>query len=231
MDAETPRCKQCGELLPAKRNLKDFCTYAHRGQFNALKATETRTGLSGAKNIKQNKALQALKRESVGSFTFARTNDYTFRLDQPRKLGAGWLMEVAWPGGARQQWVARVGNRASQPLTLHEAKRAAVAMLRERGQAESGDRIAELNKIAAAEVSRHRVALAKERKRWPCDLVGRSRHGSIDGALLRNAILDAEISSEESPSTNDPLSGDDYPLEFYADGYPKLPACLRRSAQ
>lgn len=25
-----------------------------------------------------------------------------------------------------------------------------------------------------------------------------------------------------------PLSGDDYPLEFYEDGYPKLPACLDR---
>jgi hypothetical protein len=121
--------------------------------------------------------------------------------------------------------VARIGNRASEPLTLEEAKRAAVAMLLERVKAGPRDWIAELNKIAAAEVNR--VALAKERKRWPCDLVGGSPHGSINGAL-RNAILDTEISSEESPTMSDPLSGDDYPLEFYADGYPKLPECLRR---
>jgi hypothetical protein len=131
-------------------------------------------------------------------------------------------MEVA----SRQHWVARVGNRASEPLTLKEAKRVAVAMLLERVKAEPRDWIAELNKIAAA-AEVNRVALAKERKRWPCDLVGGSRHGSINGAL-RNAILDAEIGSEESPTTSDPLSGDDYPLEFYADGYPKLPECLRR---
>ncbi len=27
-----------------------------------------------------------------------------------------------------------------------------------------------------------------------------------------------------------PLQGDDYPLEFYEDGFPKLPACLDRKA-
>jgi hypothetical protein len=110
-------------------------------------------------------------------------------------------------------------------LTLEEAKRAAVAVLFERVKAEPRDWIAELNKIAAAEVSRRRVA--KEHERWPCDLVGVSRHGSIGGAL-RNAILDAEIGSEESPTRSDPLSGDDYPLEHYEDGFPKLPDCLRR---
>ena len=25
-----------------------------------------------------------------------------------------------------------------------------------------------------------------------------------------------------------PLQGDDYPLEYYEDGYPKIPECLRR---
>jgi hypothetical protein len=57
------------------------------------------------------------------------------------------------------------------------SKRAALSTLHERNQAEPRDWIAELNKIAAAEVNR--VALAKERKRWPCDLVGASRHGSM----------------------------------------------------
>ena len=82
-------------------------------------------------------------------------------------------MEVGWPGGARQRWIARVGNRASEPLTFAEAKRAAVAMLRELEGVEPRDWIAELNKIAAAEVDR--VAMMKERKQWPRDLVGGAR--------------------------------------------------------
>ena len=119
-------------------------------------------GLIGSKNTKQNKALQSLKRQSVGRFSFARINSCTYRLDRPDKLGAGCLMEVGWPGGARQQWIARVGNRASEPFALAGAKRTAVAMLRERKETDPSDRIAELNKIAATEFDR--VALAKKRK-------------------------------------------------------------------
>ena len=63
-----------------------------------------------------------------------------------------------------------MGNWASEPLPLKEAKRAAVALLRERGKVEPRDWIADLNKIAATEIDR--VALAKKRKQWPCDLVG-----------------------------------------------------------
>jgi hypothetical protein len=33
------------------------------------------------------------------------------------------------------------------------------------------------------------------------------------------------------PVVGDPLSGDDYPLEYYEDGFPKLPACLNRKAK
>ena len=40
------------------------------------------------------------------------------------------------------------------------------------------------------------------------------------------------VSSHETAvpdeSTSKPLQGDDYQLEYYADGYPKLPACLDR---
>ena len=102
-------------------------------------------------------------------------------------------MEVGWPGGARQQWIARVGNWASEPLALAEAKRAAVAMLSERKETEPRDWIAELNKIAAAEFDR--VALAQERKQWPHDLVGAElRPGSMQiDPKLRDAILDAEL--------------------------------------
>ena len=61
-------------------------------------------------------------------------------------------------------------------------------MLRMRGT-EPRDWIAELNKIAAAEV--HRAWMMQERKQWPRDLVGAElRPGSmqIDGKL-RDAIL------------------------------------------
>src|SRR5262245_15501798 len=79
-----------------------------------LKASAHR--LNGSKNTKQNKALQTLKRQSVAGFSFVQINSCTYRLDRPSTLGAGWLMEVAWPGHAKQQWVARVGNQASDPL-------------------------------------------------------------------------------------------------------------------
>ena len=94
------------------------------------------------------------------------------------------------------------------------------------GRVEPRDWIAELNKIAAAEV--HRAWMMQGRKQWPRDLVGgESRPGSmqIDGKL-RDAILDAELLA--MPSHAEPLSGDGFRLEFYDDGYPKLPECLRR---
>ena len=99
-------------------------------------------------------------------------------------------------------------------------------MLSERGEAEPRDWIAELNKIAAAEV--HRAWMTQVRKQWPRDLVGaRSRPGSMQiDAKLRDAILDAELLATTSHA--EPLSGDGFRLEFYDDGYPKLPECLRR---
>ena len=43
----------------------------------------------------------------------------------------------------------------------------------------------------------------------------------------REAIIEAELAmpSEDCPA----LQGDECPLDYYADGYPKLPECLRRS--
>ena len=71
----------------------------------------------------------------------------------------------------------------------------------------------------------------QERKQWPRDLVGaQSRPGSMQiDAKLRDAILDAELVA--MPSHAEPLSGDGFRLEFYDDGYPKLPECLRRRAR
>ena len=111
-------------------------------------------------------------------------------------------------------------------MALDEAKRAAVAILRERKETGSRDWIAELNRIAAAEVDRARII--QELKQWPLELVGAESHpGSmpIDGKL-RNAILIAELVAVSSHA--EPLSGDGFRLEFYDDGSPKLPKCLRR---
>jgi hypothetical protein len=101
-------------------------------------------------------------------------------------------MEIAWPGGARQRWVARVGDRGSSPLPLEEAKKA--AMLHERGRGEPRDWIAELNQIAANEVDR--AVVAREKRKWPVDLMGGQRHRRKQPLMapkLRQAILDAEI--------------------------------------
>ena len=225
MDARVCARPGCGNPLLPGRNLENFCTYSCQGQFKALEATEAPSGLVGAKNTKQNKVLRSLRRQSVGRFSFARVNPCTYRLDRPGKLGAGSLMEVGWPGCVRQRWIARVGNRASEPLPLDQAKRAAVAMLRERMEPVPRDWIAELNTIAAAEV--HRAWMIEGRKQWPRDLVGGSRLGSMQiDSPLRDAILHAELLAITSHA--EPLSGDGFRLEFYDDGYPKLPACLRR---
>jgi hypothetical protein len=82
-------------------------------------------------------------------------------------------MEVAWPGGSRQRWVARVGDRASESLPLEEAKQAAIAFLRDRGKVEPRDFIAELNQIAANEVDR--AVLQRERRKWPLNIMGGGR--------------------------------------------------------
>ena len=102
-------------------------------------------------------------------------------------------------------------------------------MLRERKDTEPRDWIAELNKIAAAEFDR--VALAQERKQWPHELVGAElRPGSMQiDPKLRDAILDAELLATTAHA--EPPSGDGFRLEFYDEGYPKLPECIRRRAR
>jgi len=190
----------------------------------AIPAFKGHTGLKCSKNTKQNKALQTLKRQSVVGFSFTQVNACTYRLDRPSKLGVGWLIEVAPPAGKHEQWVARIGHRASEPLPLDKAKQAAVAMLREGGKAESRDWIGDLNKIVAAEIDR--LGLAEARQQWPRDLVGGSRRGSVIwiDREKRNAIFDVELCI----TSRKPLSGDDYPIEYYEDGFPKLPAFLDR---
>ena len=65
-------------------------------------------------------------------------------------------------------------------------------MLRDGGKAEPRDWIADLNKIAAAEIDR--IALAKALQQWPRDLLGGSRAGSMQtDRKQRNAILSTEL--------------------------------------
>jgi hypothetical protein len=168
----TETCLYCGKELQKPRKLKDFCSYSNRGKHvvNALDGAEYQSGLSGSKNTKRNKALRTLQKQSRGDFTFHRINSVTYRTDRPCKRGVGWLMEVVSPGGARQRWVARVGNHASEQLPLGEAKKAAVALLRERGKTEPRDWIGELNQAAADEVDR--VARQKARRQAPVEVMG-----------------------------------------------------------
>jgi hypothetical protein len=215
------KCVNCGKSLPTPRRLKTFCSYACRGQLEVQKATADHSGLACSKNINRNKALRSLKRQSVGVVTFAKINSITIRMDSPGKKGAGWLMEVAWPGGVRPRWVVRVGDRSSEALPLDAAKQAAVAFLRERGKVEP--RVA-LNQIAANEVDR--ATLQQERRRWPIDLINGRRRGFVE---QREAIIAAELAM---PSADGPaLQGADYLLDCYADGYPKLPGCLKRTGE
>jgi hypothetical protein len=215
------KCANCGKSLPNARRLKTFCSYACRGQLQVQKATADRSGLVCSKNARQNKALQSLKRQSVGAVTFAKINPITIRMDCSRKKGAGWLMEVAWPAVSRSRWVARVGNGGSEPLTLDTARQAAVSFLRERGSRRQREWSAELNQVAAGEVDR--AAQQQERRLWPIDLMNGSRRGFVE---QREAIVEAELAtpSEEAPA----LQASESSLDYCADGYPKLPACLDR---
>lgn len=216
------KCSNCGEELPPSRRLKAFCSYACRGQLEVLEAIANHSGLVCSKNTRQNKALQSLKRQSVGAVTFAKINSITIRVDCSRKKSAGCLMDVAWPGVSRQRWVARVGDRGSEPLPLDAAKQAAVAFLRERSSVGQRDWTAQLNQIAAEEVDD--ASLQQERRRWPIDLMNGRRRGFVEH---RTAIIETElaVAYENVPS----LQGDALALVYYADGYPKLPECLRRT--
>jgi hypothetical protein len=108
-------------------------------------------------------------------------------------------------------------------LPLDAAKQAAVVFLREKEEPRAKpNHIDELNQIAVNEVDR--TALQRERRRWPIDLMNGTRRGFLE---QRDAIIEAELAtpSEHGPALKE-AEGTDYVLDYYADGYPKLPACL-----
>ena len=186
-------CKQCGLDVPPNSKLKNFCSYAHRGVFRASEAMAGPSGLRGSKNTKQNKALQTLKRQSLGQLTFHKINSITYRVDGPGKKAVGWLMEIAWPYSTMQRWVARIDTRGSQPLTLQGGKLAASEMLRDRTKGvsrTSQEWVGELNQLAAGGIDR--AVIVRERKRWPTDILGGPGHGAID-SKTRALVIDTEI--------------------------------------
>jgi hypothetical protein len=145
----TEICKQCGSALPASRRLKFFCSYACRATHEMASAIPEPTGLVGSKNAKRNRALRAYKRLVRDGNTFVAVNAVTYRIDGRSKRGAGWLMQVG------SGWIARIGNRASKPLPLDAAKRAALDMLRDRTKGDPvADPIVALNMAAVAEIDR-----------------------------------------------------------------------------
>ena len=91
------------------------------------------------------------------------------------------------------------------------------------------DWIAKLNQAAANEIDR--AYWTAEKRKWPLDLMGGARHSarrstSTLDRKLRQTVLETErVPIDDKPAS---LLGDDIQLECYADGHPKLPACLDR---
>lgn len=158
-------------------------------------------------------------------YNFERENEVTIKMTDgvnvivEGSLGAdnykatralGYLMKVG------EKWIAAVGTQRSKLLPLPQAKTTAKAMHRE---PPSDKLIASLNSAEAGEVDRAALIDAEE-SHPPTDLMGGGCRGSIDPEL-RRAILDTEL------NVGPALQGDDYQLEYYADGYPMLPECLK----
>ena len=129
----------------------------------------------------------------------------------------GYLMKIG------DKWVAAVGKQRSKPLPMYQAKVAAKDMHRSPGQDHQEDLILALNLAEAAEVDHSTIKRARSTP--TIDLVGGSRRGLVEPGL-RKLILDAELHA--TPEFAEPLQGDDYQLDYYDDGYPVLPECLRR---
>jgi len=123
MAGEALRCENptCGKPMPARRKLKTFCSYACRGQHNALKAISGPSELIGAKNTKQSKALRRLKRQSVSGFSFVRINSCIYRLDRPRARCRHRAVYGRAPDGTRlkeRRVAAHRSTMCRRPSTL-----------------------------------------------------------------------------------------------------------------
>jgi hypothetical protein len=120
---------------------------------------------------------------------------------------------LAWLEGiGKGLWVARYRKTASKPMKLSAAKRYALDMVKGvRIGVKLVDPIADLNRAA--------VPTNDWLPTVEPDLLAYIRH------VETGYPLPATVPTESGPTA---LQGDDYPLEYDADGYHLLPACLDR---
>ena len=89
--------------------------------------------------------------------------------------------------------------------------------------------IAKLNQAAADEIDR--AYWTAEKRKWPLNLIGGARHSTrrskstLDPKLRQSIIETERLLIEEDPTGH---LADDMQLEYYVDGYPKLPTWLNR---
>jgi hypothetical protein len=83
-------------------------------------------------------------------------------------------------------------------------------------------------RLNTAQVHRiDRLAVTKERKAWPVDVMGGHRMGKID-RHIRYGILAIEHLLVDARLKALPWQGDDYALTYDTNGYPELPDRLDR---
>jgi hypothetical protein len=89
--------------------------------------------------------------------------------------------------------------------------------------------IEKLNQAAADEIDR--ASWTAEKLTWPLNLIGGARHSARRSEFtiepkLRQSIIETERLLIEEDRTSH--LADDIRLQYYPDGYPKLPSCLDR---
>ena len=88
--------------------------------------------------------------------------------------------------------------------------------------------IDELNQAVANEIDQ--AYWTREKRNWPIDLMGGQRNRlkspklAVDLKVCRTVLNTERLLKDEAPGL--PANATD--LEFYEDGFPKLPACLDR---
>ena len=80
------------------------------------------------------------------------------------------------------------------------------------------------------------VCRTREKRKWPVDLMGGARHSARQPTLtldpkLRQTILDTEQLLKDDEPTSCAQTGDEIKLDYYDDGYPKLPERVDRRAE
>jgi hypothetical protein len=162
---------------------------------------------------------------------FERVNEVTVKVTDgritmtPTPPGRHWAgykttRAVAWLAAVGAgRWIVRCRNKTSRPMVLAKARRYASELIKGiRPGIVLDDPIGHLNRISVIEPpSAGQIT----------DIMGGQHRGCLDREF-RDRIVEIETGSAlVMPAveiTDAPLSGNDYPLEYYEDGYPKLPA-------